>query len=118
MAIVSDLVCDFPWASAADRANALAALLLTVTRQMFKHVPLALIDATKQGTGKGLLTDLICLILTGRCASAISPDCKDEELNKVLTALLMEGTPIITIDNVERELRFLDSGKNPDQRVS
>src|SRR5882724_1604972 len=105
MAVVNDLLHDFPWASAADRANALAALLLTVTRQMFKQVPLALIDATKQGTGKGLLTDLICLILTGRCASAISPDCKDEELNKVLTALLMEGTPIITIDNVEQELR-------------
>lgn len=96
---------DFPYQSEADHANILGLALTTICRQMFRHVPLALIDATKQGTGKGLMTDIINEIAIGDAACAISPVASDEEWDKRITALLMTGATMITIDNVEGVLR-------------
>src|SRR5690348_2622085 len=70
-----------------------------------RHVPLALIDATKQGVGKGLMTDLMAIIATGRTAASITQCSSDEEWDKKLTALLMSGATMIPIDNVEGTLR-------------
>lgn len=99
---------DFPYEGKADLANVLGLALTTVCRQMFtgnEHVPLALIDATKQGTGKGLMTDVINEIATGNTACAMSQVTSDEEWDKRITAMLMSGTAMITIDNVEGVLR-------------
>src|SRR6266702_3542733 len=94
-AFITGFIQDFPFEGRADHANTVGLLLSTVTRQMFKHVPLALIDATKQGTGKGLLTDMIALIATGKSSAAITQTSSDEEWDKRITALLMEGASLI-----------------------
>ncbi|SRR6266568_812331 len=104
-AFITGFIQDFPFEGRADHANTVGLLLSTVTRQMFKHVPLALIDATKQGTGKGLLTDMIALIATGKSSAAITQTSSDEEWDKRITALLMEGASLITVDNIEGVLR-------------
>lgn len=105
MKFVQGFSQDFPFESQSDRANELGLMLTTVTRHMFRHVPLALIDATKQGTGKGLLTDKVAITATGRSASSLSQITSDEEWDKRITAMLMSGAPMITIDNVEGTLR-------------
>jgi len=105
MKFVQSFSQDFPFESQSDRANELGLMLTTVTRHMFRHVPIALIDATKQGTGKGLLTDKVAITATGRSASAISQVSSDEEWDKRITAMLMSGATMITIDNVEGVLR-------------
>ena len=70
---------DFPYESQADAANAFGLLITIVIRQLVRHVPLALIDATKQGTGKGLLTDVMAITATGRTAASITQCSSDEE---------------------------------------
>src|SRR5437660_1674066 len=54
-----------------------------------RHVPLALIDAPKQGTGKGLLSDVISIIAIGESASILTAPTNDDEWDKRVTALLM-----------------------------
>jgi hypothetical protein len=62
LARIWQAIGEFPYVSAAERANALALLLTPLLRYVIKrYVPLALIDAPKQGTGKGLLTDFIAV---------------------------------------------------------
>ena len=65
-----ETIGEFPYVDAASRANALALLLTPLIRQAIQGVvPIALIDAVNQGTGKSLLSDVISLIPTGRTAS-------------------------------------------------
>lgn len=102
---LSGFIQDFPFDSDASRANATGAAMTTITRQMFKHVPMGLVDANKQGTGKGLLTDFLSILAMGKEASALSPAGNDEELDKRFTACLLEGDTFIVIDNQEGVLR-------------
>ena len=52
---IFSIIGEFPYVSQADRANTLGLLLTPLLRYAFSgHVPLALVDAPKQGTGKGL----------------------------------------------------------------
>lgn len=102
---INGFIADFPYVSDADRANTYALLVTSVIRHLVRHVPMATINATKQGTGKGLLTDVAALVATGRTSASISQVESDEEWDKRITALLMSGATFISIDNVEGVLR-------------
>jgi hypothetical protein len=67
-------------------------------------VPLALIDAPQQGTGKSLLANVISTISTGRAAAMMPAPDNDEEWRKRITSTLMGGATIITIDNLDGRL--------------
>jgi len=104
--VIWDIIGEFPYASAADRANTLALLLTPLVRPAIKrHVPLALIDAPKQGTGKGLLSDVVSIAATGSNAAILTLSESEEELQKAITSLLIEGATIITIDNIQGRLQ-------------
>jgi hypothetical protein len=105
VSLLVSILRDFPFESQADAANTFGLLITIIIRQLVRHVPLALIDATKQGTGKGLLTDVMAITATGRTAASITQCSSDEEWDKKLTALLISGANMITIDNVEGTLR-------------
>jgi hypothetical protein len=96
---------EFPYVDASDKANALALLLTPLLRPVLRHVPLALIDAPKQGTGKSLLAEVIALVVTGRNAAVITEASSEEEWSKLITSLLLEGATLISIDNVTLPLR-------------
>jgi hypothetical protein len=99
--IIRNVFTDFPFVDQASRANVIAALLTAFCRHIIRGpVPLALFDATSQGTGKTLLAEVIALILTGRPAELITPMEEPEELRKQLTSMLMESPPLVIIDNV------------------
>ena len=56
LAVVDDLIGEFPFADDASRANTLALLLTPVLRPAIEgQVPLALIDKPKRGTGASLI---------------------------------------------------------------
>ncbi len=117
LSLLLSTIGEFPYVSDADKANALALLLTPILRPALKrHVPLALIDAPKQGTGKGLLSDVVSLIATGNCAAILTLSENEEELQKLITSLLIEGTTIITIDNITGRLqsRHLDAALTSD----
>ncbi len=105
LALLDDAFGDFPYVDEASRANMLALLLTCIVRQSFKgHVPLALIDAPRAGTGKTLAVEAVSQITTGRTASLMSAPAGDEEFRKRLTSVLLDGPTVVTIDNVENKL--------------
>jgi hypothetical protein len=106
VATIDDMLCDFPFDTTADRANAWALLLTAIVRPIVDcPVPMALIDAPEPGTGKGLLANIIAIITTGRTASMMAWPSDDEELEKRITATLISGATMIIFDNVEGTIR-------------
>lgn len=105
-AILEDIIAEFPFVDQSDRANMLALMITPITRPAIKrHVPQALIDAPKQGTGKGLLSDIVSIIATGEPASILTAPNNEEEWAKKITSILMCGSTIITIDNIPGRLQ-------------
>ena len=99
--MVHDIIGEFPFVDAASRANAIASMLTPVCRPAIKGpTPLALFDATAQGSGKTLLSEVVSLIVSGREGALFSAPREPEEWRKQLTSVLREGSPTIIIDNV------------------
>jgi hypothetical protein len=96
--IRDDLLGDFPFAAAADQANAIALLLTPVVRPAVGCVPLALVDAPRAGTGKGLLASVAARITTGRPAGVFAAPDDEKEWGKALTAILDDGASFVLID--------------------
>ena len=69
LALLLDLFADFPFATEAGRAAAVAALLTLVCRPAIRGpVPAFIVDATTKGTGKTLLADRGAAVASGRGA--------------------------------------------------
>ena len=99
--VIRDVIGDFPFVDQASYANAVGAMVTSVCRHIISGpVPLALFDATTQGTGKTLLAEVIAIILTGRAAELMSAPAEPEEWRKQLTSILIEAPPLVIIDNV------------------
>lgn len=101
VALIDELLCDFPWDTAADRANAWALMLTPLVRAVVGQVPMALIDAPEPGTGKGLLVKVATIVTTGRSAALMAWPTSEEELEKKVTSVLMGGSTVVVFDNVE-----------------
>jgi hypothetical protein len=105
LALIDEAVGEFPYSDDASRANTLALLLTPIVRPAIRgHVPLSLIDAPQAGTGKSLLAEVVSLIATGRSAAMIAAPRDDDEWRKRITAALLTGATVVTIDNVEYPL--------------
>lgn len=95
------VLTDFPWVSAADRANYLALLLTPALRAVFGGLsPFGVITAANAGSGKSLLAEIICRTYTGS-NSEQTLSRNDEEIRKMITAKVMnDPSKIITFDNI------------------
>jgi hypothetical protein len=85
-----------------DESSFLAALLTAVCRQSLDLAPGFLCDAPNfsgAGTGKGLLVKAICIVGSGVKPSAFTSGHDAEELDKRLTAALIEARPAVFLDN-------------------
>lgn len=79
--ILDDLLGEFPFVGAAERAHAVALLLLGFLRAMIDGpTPLHLIEKPTPGTGATLMVDAISTILTGAGASVMTEGRDDEEI--------------------------------------
>lgn len=106
LTLIEDAIGEFPFADGASYANALALLLTPLIRQAINgHVPLALIDATRPGTGKTLLSELVAMIATGRAAALMAAPNDEDEWRKRIASTLADGSTIIIIDNLQSRLR-------------
>lgn len=103
--ILDDLLGEFPFTSEAERAHAVALLLLGFVRSMIDGpTPLHLIEKPSAGTGATLMVDAITLILTGTSISVMTESSDDEEWRKRLTAKLRQAPMMVLIDNLSRPL--------------
>ena len=99
--LLEDLLVDFPFEDEADKAHAVAALLLPFVRCMIDSAsPLHVIEAPEAGTGKGLLADVISIVITGSSASITTLPHQEDEIRKKITTLLSTGRDVILWDNV------------------
>ncbi|WP_030455305.1 hypothetical protein [Herbidospora cretacea] len=89
---------DFPWATAADRANYLALLATPILRHYTRSLtPFALIDATMPASGKSILTGGPGMLYGQR----VMPwPYAEEELRKSITAVLSEQVGVVVWDNL------------------
>lgn len=105
LALIGDVLADFPFIDAASYANALGCLLTPILRPAIDGpTPLALFDATKPGTGKGLLANVVAIVATGRIAELTVPPRSDDEWRKKLLSMFARGRPLVVIDEAD-ELR-------------
>jgi len=102
--LLSDLLTGFPFKGPVDRAVALSGLLTATLRGALSTAPMHVVRAHTPGTGKSHLVDLASTIATGRPCPVITAGKTPEETEKRLGALLREGVPIVSIDNVNGEL--------------
>jgi hypothetical protein len=85
-----------------DESTFLASLMTAVCRASLTLAPGILATAptlSGAGTGKGLATRAICIIASGAGPSAFTSGHDDEEMDKRLTAALIEARPAIFLDN-------------------
>lgn len=83
---------------------ALAATLTAALRGAFDTAPLFFVTSPTSGTGKSYLVDLISNIVHGKDCPATFLSGSQEERHKQIGAVLLEGVPIISLDNLEKDL--------------
>ncbi|OGN72017.1 MAG: hypothetical protein A2X25_12780 [Chloroflexi bacterium GWB2_49_20] len=107
--LIQELMHDFPFADPASRANAIALLITPLIRPAITgKVPLALIDSPQSGTGKSLLQSVVGMLASGHEPVIITVPRAADEWRKKITATLMSGAAVISIDNLTESL---DSGE-------
>jgi hypothetical protein len=97
-----NLIGDFPFADVPSRANAISLLFSLLMRPVIAgHVPVAIIDAPVQGSGKTLLAMTMATIAVGSVAGESIPSKQNEdEWRKKITSILLKAGPFVLLDNV------------------
>lgn len=99
--LLLEVVRDFPFERDIHKSAFLAALLTPLTRFSYSGpAPLFLVDANVRGAGKGLLLDLVSLILTGKTLAITTYPTEEEELRKRITSMALHGERLVSFDNV------------------
>lgn len=96
------VIGEFPFVDNASRSNALAILFSILMRPVIEgNVPLAIVDAPMQGTGKTLLVSSLGGIAVGSVSSESIPSKDNEdEWRKKITTILMTASPFVLLDNI------------------
>lgn len=100
--LLDDLLGEFPFLAPADKAHAVALLLLPYLRRLITGpTPIHLVEAPAAGTGKSELV-AACLRPAIGARLAADPEQRDEtETAKWITGKALAGVPVCWIDNVK-----------------
>lgn len=108
--LFDELLGDFPFVSHSDAAHAIAAMILPFVRRLFRGpTPIHLIEAPRPGSGKGLLSNVISVIVQGTPCETKTLPGDEEEVRKTLTTELLKGHPLVLLDNAD-ERKPIQSG--------
>lgn len=103
--LVEDLLGDFPFTSDAERAHAVALLLLPFVRDMIVGpTPLHLIEKPTPGTGASLLAEMLTYPALGHAPAIMTEGRDEDEWRKRITARLFDGSAVVLIDNLRSRL--------------
>lgn len=109
--VFRDLLSGFPFVDqdpdrpGSDFAVAVSAVLTALVRKSIKSAPLHAFRAPKMGSGKSLLADVVGMIASGRPCAVMSLGEDANEERKRWLSVLLEGDPVVCIDNIEKPLR-------------
>jgi putative DNA primase/helicase len=105
LALLEDLLTEFPFVNDASRSVELSAMLSTVARSMFDVCPAHGSRAPAPGTGKSYLSDVVSAIILGEKCPVISVSADNEgETEKRVVGAALSGLLIINFDNVNGTL--------------
>jgi hypothetical protein len=103
--LLDEYLGEFPFTGPAERAHALALLLLPFLRELIDGpTPLHLIEAPTPGTGKTLLVDALGWPALGHATPAMAEGRDDDEWRKRIYAKLLASAPAVNLDNLRRPL--------------
>jgi hypothetical protein len=105
LALLEDLISESPFDDDASGAVALSALITPVVRGAFAVAPMHVSSAPVAGSGKSFLWDLVAAISTGQQRMPVIAAGNEEETMKRLAGVMLTGQPLISIDNVNGELK-------------
>lgn len=94
-----------PFVEPSDASVAMASMLTSLVRRSLPSAPMVAITAPTPRSGKTLIADCISILATGVKAAAMQYPSTDEEAEKVALSVLMDGDPVVLIDNIERPLQ-------------
>ena len=101
IALIEEVVVDFPFVHESDKAHAIAMMILPFVRPMITGpTPLHLLDKPVQGTGATLLAEAATAIKTGEALAAQAAPRTEEEWQKVILSKLITAPEFIFMDNV------------------
>lgn len=100
-----EVLHDFLFVSEADRAHAIALMLLPFMRDLIDGpTPLHDIEAPTPGSGKGLLARCLLMPGAGKRPETINAPTGEEEWTKALFSHLRKTPQVVVIDNVNARL--------------
>jgi hypothetical protein len=103
--ILDELLGDFPFTSDAERAHAVALLLLPFARDLIDGpTPLHLIEKPSPGTGATLLVSALLWPALGRDVPMLTEARDEDEWRKRVMAKLSTSPIVTVIDNLRRRL--------------
>jgi hypothetical protein len=103
--ILNELLGDFPFTGDAERAHAVALLLLPFVRDLIDGpTPLHLIEKPSAGTGGTLLATALLWPALGRDVAMMTEGRDEDEWRKRLIAKLGTSPIVTVIDNLRRRL--------------
>ncbi|MGI9491844.1 MAG: toprim domain-containing protein, partial [Geminicoccaceae bacterium] len=103
--VIRGVIGGFPFVDGIAESVALSQILTPFKRQFLRAAPIFLNTAPKMGSGKTLLATAVSYIATGNPPASMSQeDNRDEEKKRMLT-LLMAGSAVTVIDNIEKPLK-------------
>ncbi|MBI3528213.1 MAG: hypothetical protein HY067_09605 [Betaproteobacteria bacterium] len=100
----AEMLSDFPFEEAHDYSVALSAILTALVRCRLRSAPLIASTAPVMASGKTLIMSLPSWIATGRAPAVVQHSQDPSEEQKLLLSVLMDGDPVVLIDNVERPI--------------
>jgi hypothetical protein len=87
-----------------DCSIAISGLLTALLRGSLPTAPVYLIAADTPGTGKSYLVDVIAMVADGRLCPVITASKNAEETEKRFGSVLLDGVPIVSLDNCTHDL--------------
>jgi hypothetical protein len=105
LALLKALLVEFPFVDEVSTAVALSAVITPIARGAFNVTPLHAASAAVAGSGKSYLLDIVSAIATGQLMPVKAAGANEEETEKRLSSALMAGQPLVSLDNVNGELK-------------
>lgn len=107
--LLNDLLVDFPFATPADAAMAVGALVLPFVRRLVHGpTPIHVLEASSPGSGKTLFCNLHSIIVTGDSVAVRTLPTDESEMRKKITTELMRSPQVILFDNAAQN-KLIDS---------
>lgn len=100
LTVLEGLLIDFPFVGEADKSVALSGMMMPVIKGALDKRPLHVFDAPNPGTGKTYLVEICTALALGQAAPVSSWSKEENENEKRLATMLLSGTPVGVLDNI------------------